>query len=688
MTKLGVNEFMALQYVLQPAHIPEADTISGELMGNEDVIAKLRGQNGSLLSKVFNVINKILFMLLDNFSTLINGLMGNSSGGSGYASQREAHERMQVAKRIKPARQLSAFEQELVGSINNKLSQPLYRVSIRAIVVANTKQETRQRVKSLKAALASYSVPKYQSLAPRRQLFTRLHSKYALFTFQKRLPTVFSRSSCILAVSEITDLYHFPHSTAAKTENVVKSLSRTLPAPVSLKNGSKLDITLGVNHYHSTTTPIGLTEAERERHVYIVGGTGNGKTTMLLYAMVQDIQNGKGLAVIDPHGDLAETVLKHIPEDRLDDVIYFSPDDVDYPIGLNLLELPEGLSGNELLREKDLVTETVVSVFRKIFSDDDSGGHRIEYILRNTVQTALCLENPTIFTIFRLLNSPKYRKQVVRDIDNQDLRDFWNNELSKAGEFQRVKMSAGITSKIGRFLFSATAKRILEQPKSTIDFDNIINSGKILICNFSKGLLGEDTSALFGITVLAKLQIATLRRARIQQAERTPFYLYADEFQNFATMSFVQLLSEARKYKLFLLMAEQSTSQQQEQRMVDIILANVGTVVCFRTGNPADEKLLLPMFAPFVEKGDIAYLPSFQFYMRIAAIRSQEPFSGETLLLDSPGDVEVAKQVIGASRQKYGLFTQSVPTSPDDSTQTDTELITDIPVNAELLLPD
>lgn len=152
-----------------------------------------------------------------------------------------------------------------------------------------------------------------------------------------------------------------------------------------------------------------------------------------------------------------------------------------------------------------------------------------------------------------------------------------------------MKLSAGITAKVGRFLFSASAKRILEQPKSTIDFDSILNDGKILICNFSKGLLGEDTSELFGVTVLAKLQMAALRRARIKQDERKPFYLYVDEFQNFATMSFVQMLSKARKYELFLTMAEQSTSQQEEQRMVNIILANVGTIICFRSGNPADK---------------------------------------------------------------------------------------------------
>jgi len=356
--------------------------------------------------------------------------------------------------------------------------------------------------------------------------------------------------------------------------------------------------------------------------------------------------------VIDPHGDMAETLLRYVPKDRINDVIYFNPDDLSHPIALNLLELRPNLTDDDLLREKDLVTEAVVSVFRKIFSEDDSGGHRIEYVLRNTIQTALTTENPTLFTIFDLLNDPAYRKKVLSKLEDKDLKNFWKNELGKAGGFQQVKMVAGITAKIGRFLFSASAKRILEQPKSSIDFDDILN-GKILICNFSKGLLGEDTSQLFGITVLAKLQIAALRRARVKQAERKPFYLYVDEFQNFATPTFVQMLSEARKYRLFLTMAEQSTSQQDELQTVNIILANVGTVICFRTGNPADEKLVLPLFKPHINEGEIANLLSYNFYMRISAVKSQEPFSGETVMLEDSGSEKMAEKVITASRSNY-----------------------------------
>ncbi len=650
MTKLSPNEQMVFQIVLTPIHVAEADSIASRLLNNEDLLSQLSRRKASLPSKLARLINKVLFTLSEHLTELIH-----SSPSSSNAGQRAVHEDMQVARHLKPARTLSSIEQELATSIHSKVRQPLYAATIGVLVAADTVPAAKQRLRTMRAALAAFTVPKYQSLKSSRRAFTKLGRRYRLFAFKHRLPATMKRQTAVLAISELADLYHFPHSLSAKTENVQKSLSKTLPAPVSLKSGNKPDIILGHNLHHGTTTPIGLTTAERERHVYIIGGTGNGKTTMLLYGIVQDIKAGKGAAVIDPHGDLAETILRHIPKERVADVIYMNPDDITYPIGLNLLEIDPGLSGDELLREKDLVTESTISVMRKIFSDDDSGGHRIEYILRNTIQTALTLEKPNLFTIFQLLNDTQYRRKVVRSLQDKDLKNFWKNELGKAGDMQKVKMAAGITAKIGRFLFSASAKRVLEQEKSTIDFDDILNSGKILICNFSKGLLGEDTSTLFGTTVLAKLQMASLRRARLDQVERRPFYLYVDEFQNFATMAFVQMLSEARKYRLFLTMAEQSTSQQDQQRLVDIILANVGTVICFRSGSPTDERLVLPLFKPFVEEGEITNLPSFNFYMRIAAVQAQEPLSGQTLLLGSPGSATLARRVKQSSRSKYAI---------------------------------
>jgi hypothetical protein len=648
MTQLDLNEAVTFQLVLMPVELKEVEMLSRKILNNQDLTEDLDKRKIPIIPLILTLVNKLFLGVLSGITELFHG-------PSDYASQmtrRDMLYKHEVASKIIPARFISQFEQMHIELIAQKLNQPLFQASIRALVVADNKHELSNRKKAIESAMTSYSVAGYQSLVANVPKIA-LTNRYRRYAFLKGLPNDFSKKVNILSASEVASIYHFPHSYSAKTENVIKSLSKTLPAPVSLKNGTELDILLGINKYHGVSTAIGLTAAERERHVYIIGGTGSGKTTTLLYGITQDINSGKGVAVLDPHGDLAETILKYIPEDRIADVIYLNPDDLSFPIGINLLELPEGVTGDDLLREKDLITESTISVLRKIFSDDDSGGHRVEYILRNTIQTALTLEGSTLFTIFKLLNDDNYRRKITDKLADEDLKNFWKNEIGKAGDFQKVKMSAGITAKIGRFLFSASAKRILEQKKSTIDFEDILDSGKILICNFSKGLLGEDTSTLFGTTVLAKLQMAALRRARQNQVDRRPYYLYVDEFQNFATMSFVQMLSEARKYKLYLTMAEQSTSQQDQQRLVDIILANVGTVMCFRSGSPADERFILPLFSPYIEQGEIASLAAYNFYLRISGVNIYEPMSGETVVLSDQGNVDIAMRIVESSRIIY-----------------------------------
>lgn len=527
-----------------------------------------------------------------------------------------------------PPAPLTQAEEKLYEEIIQKLDQPLAKVDMRLSIDARGSQEI---VDDFLGSLKVLDRPGFQSIVLASPFSSTGWQNYKNKLFNGRLSAIINKNSLILSATELGSLYHFPHG-VMKVEGMARSHSKTLPAPISLRSNQDFDVIVGVNKHHEEETLIGLTAAERERHMYIVGGTGSGKTTMLKYQIVQDIRAGKGVAIIDPHGDLAEELLEYVPKERKKDLIYLNPDDLDHPIGVNLLELPEGLSGNDLLREKDRVTESVISVMRKVFSDDDTGGHRIEYILRNTIHTAFTTDNPTLFTIFRLLNDGKYAKKVIKDLKDEDLKAFWKNELGKAGSMQKVKMAAGITAKIGRFLFSASARTMLEKEKSDIGFSEVLD-GKILVCNFSKGRLGEDTSSLFGTTILAKLQLAALKRSEQKQTTRKPFHLYVDEFQNFATVSFTQMLSEARKYKVYVTMAEQSTQQQDNQKLIDIILANVGTIVAFRTGSPKDEELLLPLFEPYIEKGEISSLPSYNFYCRISGTKMSEPTSGETLVL-------------------------------------------------------
>lgn len=661
MTKLSPGELISFQIVLSPTAKSETNTLSRMILNNENVLGYLNSFQLPSFTKpvalVFKLLSKIINLLGTQFQWVLTELTSGGNIRSTYALHPQYQEQLRQAQ-LRPARILSSFEQLAVQSVQGKIDQPLFESSVRLLVVVKDKSDLRERIKGFTSSLAIFSVPKYQSLNKRYNFPPVLIDKVRLLNFRKRLLSLlFNNSQSILSVSEVSDLYHFPYSRVAQTENIVKVYSKELPAPLSLKKENNLDVIFAKNNYGGTTTDIGLSKEERVRHMYVIGATGTGKTTMILKMASQDIKNNKGVAVIDPHGDLAESLLSCIPDKRKKDLIYFNPDDIKYPIGVNLLELTPGLDEDDQLREKELITESVISLFRKIFSEVWSAhAHRLEYTLRNTIQTALTLPDPTLFTIYELLTNPDFQKKVTPYLQDENLKNFWKHEFGKAGDFQKVKMIGPITSRVGRFLFSPSAKRILEQKRSTINFDRILDEGKILICNLSKGKLGEDTSEVLGIMILTKIQLAALKRARKEAKQRTPFYLYVDEFQNFATPSFIQMLSEARKYGINLVMAEQSTSQQKDKNLVNVVLANVGTTISFRSANPEDEKLMLPQFRPYVEQGEIANLPSFKFYIKIAALNPEESFSGETVPVEINVNKKKVGQLIDSSRKLYATL--------------------------------
>lgn len=657
MTKMEINELVSFQVIVSPLQkstVQDIKTVTNYIYGNKELYFNLKHlRTGSLVETVF----KLIFLLVINILFLPIGILifVFTEGKEGPFLSPLLGTRQQKVD--------NAYQQELEEQVKGKLDQQLFVTSIRLLVLSPSKSRRSLRIKEVLASLASFSNLNYQALIKKRQINLAIIKRLDRFLFKNRLHGLFNNP--YLSVTEIADIYHLPFTATTKTEDLVKQQSKELPAPLSLKQSKVLDVYFGKNSYGGTTTKIGLSEDERRRHMYIIGATGTGKSTLLLSMVKQDIDHGKGMAILDPHGDLTETILGIIPPERINDVIYFNPDDIANPIAINLLELTPNLSEDDSLREKEFITESIISLFHKLFPDKFSGP-RMEYILRNTIYTAFTVPNSTLFTVHKLLSNTQYQKSVTNFLDDENLSDFWKYEFGKAGDFQKVQMISPITNKIGRFLFSPTAKRILEQPKSLINFDNIMDSGKILIANLSKGRLGEDTSELFGILLLTKIQLAALKRARVNIDDRKDFYLYVDEFQNFATPSFAQILSEARKYKLNAILAHQTTSQLEDKSLVNVTLANTGTVICFRTASPDDEKLLLPQFYPYVSQGEIASLPSFHFYIKINALTSEEPFSGETVPLGLSSDHDRVRQVIEASRMNYakpyarpkGLVTQ------------------------------
>ena len=640
MTKLDENEMVAVQTVVSPINRSTAHVIGrlrGFFLGDKDVLSEL--QTANPLGSIFLAIGRLfLQILLFPLGLLIWIVTGGREGP------------ILPIMSLKGQLPDSTYRDIVETQIKQKIDQQLFTVSLRLLTVTGSYSNKSKIEKGFIAALSPFTNAGYQSLRPKRYIKVKALNKILLWLYQHRLLGV--SDNMTLSTSELSDLYHFPYTSTTKTENLSKLHSKELPAPLSLKQKTECDLYFAKNTYGGTETKIGLTVDERRRHVYILGATGTGKSTMLLSMIQQDIEHNKGLCVIDPHGDLIEQVLSVIPKERIPDVVYFNPDDISYPMGINLLELTPGLDSENAIREQEFIAESIISIFQKIYTDKYSGP-RMEYILRNTIHTAFTIPDATLFTIYKLLINTGFRKSVVRNLTDENLKDFWKYEFSKAGDYQKVKMISPITNKIGRFLFSPTAKRILEQGKSTINFDTILNEGKILLCNLSKGKIGEDNSSVFGVLIMAKVQLAALKRARMKQEERKDFYLYVDEFQNFATPAFAQILSEARKYRLDAILAHQTTSQIEDNSLVNVTLANTGTVICFRTANPEDERMILPQFRPYIEQGEIASLPSYHFYMRLGAMNPEEPFSGITVPVHIEYSQKRIDEVIESSRRLY-----------------------------------
>lgn len=550
-----------------------------------------------------------------------------------------------------------------------KLSEPLFAASVRSLVYTEN-NKSHERKSGIAASMNNYAHSCGQSLIAVRSIFSE-------WRYKNRLNGVL-----VLTPAEAGSIFHFPFADDTYNDDMQKIRSKELPAPLSVKNKTEFDVVFGKNTYGGANIDIGLSDDDRSRHVYMIGQTGSGKTTIIYHMASDDINKGRGVAVVDPHGDLAEDLLNRVPESRANELIYLNPYDIKYPVGINLLELSDSQDEDELELEKELVCESVVAIFRRVFfKDENVDAHRIEYILRNAIYSAFCQEECTIFTVYDLLNNKDYRKQAIKNIKDENLLNFWKNEFGKAGDYQHVKMVGGVTSKIGRFLFSPIAKRILEQPKSTINFDDILDSGKILICNLAEGKLGEDTSQLLGATIIAKIYQAAMRRVRIEKEIRKPFYLFVDEFQNFATSSFTKVLSGGRKFGLRITIAEQSTAQQKDQNITNVVLANTGTAICFRTASPVDERLMLPQFAPAVEPGDIANLPRFRFYIKMAAIEPEEPFSGITLPIIVVKNVKKIAKLKETSRNNYAIeYSKPREQKPKVETKqkADSEPVTDI----------
>jgi CxxC-x17-CxxC domain-containing protein len=403
-------------------------------------------------------------------------------------------------------------------------------------------------------------------------------------------------------------------------------------------------------NFRNQRRQFGIKTHDRRKHLYLVGKTGMGKTTLLENMAIQDIQTGRGVGIVDPHGEFAEKMLDFVPSQRVNDVIYFNPADLDYPIAFNVIEKVDP-------DHRHLIASGLVGVFKKIWAE--TWGPRLEYVLRNAILALLEYPGSTLLGIMRMLVDKDYRQKVVDKIKDPVIKSFWVDEFSKyRGSFE-VEAIAPIQNKVGQFLTSPLIRNIVGQTRSAIDIRKAMDEEKILIMNLSKGLIGEDNSALLGAMLVTRLQLAAMSRVNIPEEERKDFYLYVDEFQNFATEAFANILSEARKYRLDLILAHQYIAQM-EETVRDAVFGNVGTLACFRVG-AQDAEYLEKEFVPEFATQDLVNLDFTQIYLKlmIDGVASR-PFSAATLAPFPKPAETYREKIIKISRERYAADRQEI----------------------------
>lgn len=533
---------------------------------------------------------------------------------------------------------LTPLQEKTIKSLEDKAGKVAFQTNIRLLASAATAERSEQILSHLEGAFRQFSSPEFNSFKSHH--LTGRALKKLIYNFSFRLFN--KKQSAILNTEELTSIYHFPISTIQTPK--IKALKAKPASPPA--NMPKEGLVLGKNVYRGEQTTVKIALDDRRRHIYIIGQTGTGKSSFLSEMIRQDIESGQGVAVIDPHGDLVEKILTNVPQNRAEDVIYFNPADTERPMGLNMLEwkTPE---------QKDFAVQEMIAIFYKLFPPEMIGP-MFEHNMRNAMLTLMAVqENPgTICEIPRIFTDETFAKYKLERVTDAMIRAFWEKEMAKTTEYHKSEMLGYLISKVGRFVENAMMRNIIGQSHSGFDFRQIMDQGKILLVNLSKGQVGEINSNLLGLIIVAKLQMASMARGEIPEEQRKDFYLYIDEFQNFTTDSISNILSEARKYRLCLTLAHQFIGQLPEN-IKNAVFGNVGTMVSFRLG-PEDAEFVIKQYEPVFNTNDLINLDNFNAYVKLMiAGTTTTPFN-MTTYPPKEGNIEMAKNIQELCRFKYG----------------------------------
>lgn len=563
------------------------------------------------------------------------------SGFSASASQTFGYAMQFLRALFKPpeasTNSLSERHTTQIKAIEEKSAKLGYEVRVRIVYLGPDQALARLRMQAIVGTFKQFNSTNLNG-------FRSINSHFGHQGVNEYRARFFPGHGFAFNIEELASLWHLPH-TNVETPNIVWTSTKTAEPPATLptaENTPEGDLSLfGATNFRSRHLQFGIKRSDRDRHLYVIGQTGTGKSGLLRLLTLSDIFSGTGFGVIDPHGDYALNILRYIPQNRLGDVIYFNPADAFFPIAFNPLEVPDPSLKNHISSE-------LVGVLKRMF---ESWGPRLEYILRYTILALLDYPDATMLDITRMLTERNFRQQVIGYIQDPVVKNFWTQEFASWNEKFASEAVAPVLNKVGAFTANPMIRNIIGQPKSSFNLRKLMDEGKIIIVNLSRGLVGEDNAAVLGALMVTKLQLAAMSRADLGEGARLPFYLYVDEFQNFATDSFAVILSEARKYGLNLTLANQYVAQMTPE-VRDAIFGNVGSFIFFRVG--ADDAAMLGKYvAPQFEPQDLMNLHNRHFMagLTIGGEKTQ-PFSGTTLNIPD-SDQDFSEIIIENSRKLY-----------------------------------
>lgn len=527
-------------------------------------------------------------------------------------------------------------------AVESKLARSAFYATIRLVASSSSKEIAKAHLDNLKAAFEQFSGP-YNNFTAEK---IKKEKDFMVEFIYRYLP--FLSKPSVLTPDEIASIYHLPNK-SIETPHIAWLPARRAPAPEKIPTQG---LYLGRSIFRGIDRSVHIVEEDRQRHMYIIGRTGTGKTTFLKSLMLQDIMAGKGLAFIDPHGDAAEELLELIPPQRAEDVIYFDPGDTTRPIGINMLEAYSE-------DQKHFIVTEIIGMMYKLYDPHKTGiiGPRFEHGIRNAMLTVMSVPGNTFVEVMRIMQDPEFVKELLPHVTDPVVRRYWTDQIAHTADFHKSEVLDYTVSKFGRFVTNRTMRNIIGQSRSTVDLRQIMDSGKILIINLSKGRIGEENSNFLGLILVPKILAAAMSRVDTPEEKRRPFYLYVDEFQNFATETFATILSEARKYKLNLIVANQFVGQIQED-IKNAIIGNVGTLVCFRIG-VTDANFLQHEFAPIFDEQDLVNIEARHVYVKTQVYGEPVPPFSMDVNIDLKAwnnlrKVEIAQAIKELSRLRYG----------------------------------